>query len=123
MPLQLFYTSAKYIRVQHNVLAILYYIVQVLLLAYVALYQIWLKGGYQKQSPFSGAVDVKVKGSGYLGDSFDTCGTEGTSWYVVCFCTPSKLTWVGWRVVVTLDLAMNMNRAVLFSLRHSQMLS
>ena len=38
----------------------------------VIFYQIWWKGGYQKTSPFEGAVDIKVKGVGYLGD-FDKC--------------------------------------------------
>jgi hypothetical protein len=65
---ELAYTSAKFIRVRHTGLALLYYIGQTLLLAYVVVYQIWWKGGYQKTSPFDGTVDVKVKGKGYLGN-------------------------------------------------------
>ena len=84
MGCSLYYTSAKFIRVQHNFLAILYYIAAVCLLGYVVGYQIWYKGGYQKASTFEGAVDIKVKGTGYLGD-FKTCsgGTEpGVDWFV-----------------------------------------
>eukprot|EP00750_Incisomonas_marina_P013994 INCI17582.2.p1 GENE.INCI17582.2~~INCI17582.2.p1 ORF type:complete len:429 (+),score=38.46 INCI17582.2:311-1597(+) len=48
------------------------------LLCYVGIYQIWYKGGYQKITPFEGAVDVKVKGAGYLG-GFETC-PNGIDW-------------------------------------------
>ena len=81
--MKLYYTSAKFIRVQHTFLAIFYYVTQILLLGYVAGYQIWWKGGYQKTSPFEGAVDIKVKGTGYVGD-FASCTdgpTAGTNWY------------------------------------------
>ncbi len=68
---------------QNNFLSILFYVAQVGLLGYVVLYQIWWAGGYQKQGTFSGAVNVKVKGAGYLGD-YATCGTAPShaQWWV-----------------------------------------
>lgn len=68
----------RYIKVSNTSLALLYYVAMLGLLCYVGIYQIWYKGGYQKIIPFEGAVDVKVKGAGYLGD-FDTCA-NGVDW-------------------------------------------
>ena len=83
----LYYSSAKFIRVQHTWLSIFYYIVAFGLLAYVGIYQIWYKGGYQKTSDFAGAVDIKVKGTGFLGD-IDTC--EEHQWFVIFFVFSSS---------------------------------
>ena len=68
MAFKLSYSSTKFIKVENTCLALLYYIALVGLLSYVIIYQIWYKGGYQKTSPFDGAVDIKVKGAGFLGD-------------------------------------------------------
>ena len=84
----LYYSSAKFIRVQHTWLSIFYYLVAVGLLAYVGIYQIWYKGGYQKTSDFAGAVDIKVKGTGFLGD-VDTC--EEHQWFVILLCLLSTM--------------------------------
>ena len=66
--LLLTYIPVRFIKVGNTCLALLYYIAMLLLLAYVGIFQIWYKGGYQKTSPFEGAVDIKVKGAGFLGD-------------------------------------------------------
>jgi len=78
MGLQLYYTSAKFIRVQNTPLAVVYYLAQLALFAYVIVYQIWWKGGYLKISAFEGSIDVNVRGAGYLGD-YSAC-PNGADW-------------------------------------------
>ena len=77
-----FYSTPRLVRVSNPTLVVVYRGIQLLLLLYIAIYQIWLKKGYQKSSDFVGTVAIKVKGGGYVGDPL-TCNdgpVAGNNW-------------------------------------------
>jgi len=57
------YQSAKLIRTSNPVLATIYWLLTLSLLVYVAVYQIYLKKGYQLKENGLGTISTKVKGT------------------------------------------------------------
>jgi len=63
--LGLSYSTVQIVKIKNTKLALIHIVLQLGILAYVALYAIWLKRGYQSSTPVTGSSALKVKGSAY----------------------------------------------------------
>ncbi|CAF2447127.1 unnamed protein product [Rotaria sp. Silwood2] len=66
------YSTVKVVQVPHTLIAIIYRIIQLIIICYIALYIVWIKKGYQQFQEPRGTSVIKVKGIAKVTDNETT---------------------------------------------------
>jgi len=67
----LYYKTAKLVEIRNWKLGIVHYAIILVIIAYIGVWVIWLKSGYQAQYSLVGSASIKVKGNGFSNSTND----------------------------------------------------